>query len=269
MGDFTFVPTPSSSSAALFARWGETTRPRSNTMPPASASKQRRAVYSSRAQRGILFSPPLKWHNLGALTATIGLLTAYLLTRQRFAGQRASNSPRAELRNPGTVVGISLSLPSTCHPSRSPAQFHPDHMFCLPQYAGGCTFRHRHHEPDRQSLDEASLTLGARSFATLRRVVLPLLRPAIVASLVYSFVRAMTAVSAVIFLVSASTTWRRLILWAGSSRASSDRNCVFVSANLVMLLAIILIQILVGERRLGRALSRRPRSQLCGRQDRS
>ena len=37
----------------------------------------------------------------------------------------------------------------------------------------------------------------------MRRVVLPLLRPAIVAALVYSFVRAMTAVSAVIFLVTA------------------------------------------------------------------
>jgi iron(III) transport system permease protein len=48
-----------------------------------------------------------------------------------------------------------------------------------------------------------ALTLGARSFTTVRRIVLPLLRPAIVASLVYSFVRAMTAVSAVIFLVSA------------------------------------------------------------------
>ena len=54
-----------------------------------------------------------------------------------------------------------------------------------------------------KSLDEASHTLGARSATTLRRVVLPLLRPAIVASLVYSFVRAMTAVSAVIFLVTA------------------------------------------------------------------
>ena len=53
-----------------------------------------------------------------------------------------------------------------------------------------------------RSLDESSLTLGAGSFATLRRVVLPLLKPAIVAALVYSFVRAMTAISAVIFLVS-------------------------------------------------------------------
>ena len=53
-----------------------------------------------------------------------------------------------------------------------------------------------------RSLDESSLTLGAGSFATLRRVVLPLLKPAILAALVYSFVRAMTAISAVIFLVS-------------------------------------------------------------------
>ena len=34
-------------------------------------------------------------------------------------------------------------------------------------------------------------------------MVLPLLRPAILAALVYSFVRAMTAISAIIFLVSA------------------------------------------------------------------
>ena len=53
------------------------------------------------------------------------------------------------------------------------------------------------------SLDEASLMLRANSMTTLRRIILPLLRPAIVASLVYSFDRAMTSVSAVIFLVSA------------------------------------------------------------------
>ena len=54
-----------------------------------------------------------------------------------------------------------------------------------------------------RSLDEASLTLGARSLTTFRRVILPLLSPAMVAALVFSFVRAMTAISAVIFLVSA------------------------------------------------------------------
>ena len=54
-----------------------------------------------------------------------------------------------------------------------------------------------------KSLDEASMTLGARTATTVRRVVLPLLRPALVATLVFSFVHAMTAVSAIIFLVTA------------------------------------------------------------------
>ena len=38
---------------------------------------------------------------------------------------------------------------------------------------------------------------------TLREVILPLLRPAILATLVFSFTHAMTAVSAVIFLATA------------------------------------------------------------------
>ena len=45
--------------------------------------------------------------------------------------------------------------------------------------------------------------LRARPSTTLRRIIVPLLRPAIAVSLVYAFVRAMTSVSAIIFLVSA------------------------------------------------------------------
>ena len=52
------------------------------------------------------------------------------------------------------------------------------------------------------SLDDASATLRAGSFATLRRVILPLARPAVIAALVYSFISAMTSISAVIFLTS-------------------------------------------------------------------
>ena len=44
--------------------------------------------------------------------------------------------------------------------------------------------------------------MRAGSFTTLRRVVLPLLRPAIIAALVYGFISAMTSISAVIFLTS-------------------------------------------------------------------
>jgi iron(III) transport system permease protein len=87
----------------------------------------------------------------------------------------------------------------------------------------------------------------------MRRVVLPLLRPAIVASLVYSFVRAMTAVSAVIFLVTAeynmATTYIVGRVEAGEFGLAIAYSTVLI---LVMLVAILTIQFAVGERRLGR-----------------
>jgi iron(III) transport system permease protein len=104
-----------------------------------------------------------------------------------------------------------------------------------------------------KSLDEASLTLGARSFTTVRRIILPLLRPAIVASLVYGFVRAMTAVSAVIFLVSAEYNMATAYI-VGRVEAGEFGLAIAYSSVLIviMLLAISAIQLLVGERKLGR-----------------
>ncbi len=52
------------------------------------------------------------------------------------------------------------------------------------------------------SIEEASTILGANAGYSFRRISLPLLRNAFFSGLVYSFVRAITAVSAVIFLVS-------------------------------------------------------------------
>ena len=87
----------------------------------------------------------------------------------------------------------------------------------------------------------------------MRRVVLPLLRPAIVASLVYSFVRAMTAVSAIIFLVSAEYNMATAYI-VGRVEAGEFGLAIAYSSVLivVMLFAILLIQIAVGERKLGR-----------------
>ncbi|MGH3767222.1 MAG: ABC transporter permease [Pseudonocardiaceae bacterium] len=52
------------------------------------------------------------------------------------------------------------------------------------------------------SLEEASANLGASSAITFRRVVLPMIRPAVLTGLCYSFARSMTSVSAVVFLVT-------------------------------------------------------------------
>jgi iron(III) transport system permease protein len=56
------------------------------------------------------------------------------------------------------------------------------------------------------SIEEASNILGADAQLTFRRVTLPLILPAFLAGLIFSFTRHMTSLSAIIFLVSAR--WR-------------------------------------------------------------
>jgi iron(III) transport system permease protein len=104
-----------------------------------------------------------------------------------------------------------------------------------------------------RSLDEASLTLGANSATTVRRVILPILRPAIAVSMVYAFVRAITSVSAVIFLVSGEYNLATVYI-VGRAEYGEYGLAIVYSAVLIviMLLALIGIQAAVGERRIGR-----------------
>jgi iron(III) transport system permease protein len=189
------------------------------------------------------------------LTAAIGLLTAYLLTRQRFSGQRAFEfGTLLSFAIPGTVVGVSYILAFNVPPIEiTGTGFILVMCFVFRNMPVGVRSGIATLSQIDKSLDEASLTLGARSFTTMRRVVLPLLRPAVVASLVYSFVRAMTAVSAVIFLVTAeynmATTYIVGRVEAGEFGLAIAYSTVLI---LVMLVAIVAIQLAVGERRLGR-----------------
>ena len=52
------------------------------------------------------------------------------------------------------------------------------------------------------SLEEASTNLGANSFTTFRKIVLPMLKNSLSVSFVYAFMRSMNTLSTVIFLVS-------------------------------------------------------------------
>ncbi len=53
-----------------------------------------------------------------------------------------------------------------------------------------------------KSLEQASVNLGATSFGTFRRIVLPMLKNSLSVSFVYSFMKSMNTLSTVIFLVS-------------------------------------------------------------------
>jgi ABC-type sulfate transport system permease subunit len=109
-----------------------------------------------------------------------------------------------------------------------------------------------------KSLDEASTMLRAGTATTLRRVVLPLLKPALVAALVYSFVRSMTTVSAVIFLVTAENELATTYIIGRVGNGDYGVALAYCTVLIVLMsLATALIQFLVGERKLGRGAAPR------------
>jgi iron(III) transport system permease protein len=189
------------------------------------------------------------------LTAAIGLLTAYLLVRQRFAGKNAFEfTTMLSFAVPGTVIGVSYIVAFNVPPIElTGTGIILVLSFIFRNMPVGVRAGVASMAQLDKSLDEASLTLGANTWQTFRRIILPLLRPAILAALVYSFVRAMTAISAVIFLVSANYDMATSYIIGRVENADYGLAIAYSSVLiLVMLAAILLIQLLVGERRLGR-----------------
>ena len=189
------------------------------------------------------------------ITAALGLVAAYLLSRQRFAGQGLFEfATMLSFAVPGTVIGVSYILAFNVPPVElTGTALILVLCFVFRNMPVGVRAGIAAMSQLDKSLDEASLTLGARGWTTLRRIVLPLMKPAIVAALVYSFVRAAMTVSAVVFLVSAeyemATTYIINRVVNGDYGVALAYCAVLI---LVMALAIALIQWLVGARKLGR-----------------
>ena len=189
------------------------------------------------------------------LTASVGLLTAYLLVRQRFAGKAVFEfGTMLSFAIPGTVIGVSYILAFNVPPIElTGTGVILVLCFMFRNMPVGVRAGIAAMSQLDKSLDEASLTLGASSWTTACRVVLPLLRPAIVAALVFSFVRAITAISAVIFLVSAE--YHMATAFIINRVESGDFGLAIAYSSvliLVMLVAITMVQLVVGQRRIGR-----------------
>ena len=189
------------------------------------------------------------------LTTLIGIMTAWLVARQDFAGRNAFEfGTMLSFAIPGTVVGVSYVAAFNVPPvdiTGTAAILVICFVFRnmpVGMRAGLAAFA----QIDR-SMEEASQTMGAGGATTLRRVVLPLVKPAVFTALVYSFVTAMTAVSAVIFLVSArhnmATAYIMGRVEAGEYALAITYSTVLM---IVMIFCIVLIQLLVGARKLGR-----------------
>ena len=196
------------------------------------------------------------------LTAAVGLVTAYLLTRQSFAGKNAFEfGTMLSFAIPGTVIGVSYILAFNVPPIEiTGTGVILVISFIFRNMPVGVRAGIASMSQLDKSLDESSLTLGANSWQTFRHIILPLLRPAILAALVYSFVRAMTAISAVIFLVSARYDMATSYI-IGRVENNDYGLAIAYSTTLifVMLAAVGFLQLMVGRVQIGR------RTQLGGR----
>ena len=139
------------------------------------------------------------------LAGIIAMIAALLIVRKKFHGKRLLEMLlMTPFALPGTLVGISYILAFNRAPLilvGTAAIIVINYVIReLPVGIEGGVASLRQIDP---SIEEAATDLGADSATVFRTIVLPLVRPAFLSSLSYTFVRSMTAVSAVIFLISA------------------------------------------------------------------
>ncbi|WP_082506222.1 iron ABC transporter permease [Deinococcus sp. Leaf326] len=134
----------------------------------------------------------------------LSVVIAFLITRQKFFGRGFIElGSLLSFAVPGTVIGIGYVLALN-----SGFGYMTSTMLILviafvfrnmPVGIRSAVANLRQIDP---SLEEASTTLRASSVTTLWRVVMPLIRPALISAVVFAFVRSMTAISQIIFLIS-------------------------------------------------------------------
>ncbi len=142
------------------------------------------------------------------ITGILSMFIAYITTRKEFIGKNFMElTSMLTFAVPGTVVGIgyilSFNSPSVLMPitlTGSATIIITLLIFRnLPVGIRNGIAALNQIDP---SIEEASIDCGADSGTTFRRITLPMITPAFFSSLANSFVKSMTAISAIIFVVS-------------------------------------------------------------------
>lgn len=186
------------------------------------------------------------------LTTLMGVLIAYILTRKQFYGRGMIDFGTVLIfAIPGTVVGVAYILAF----NTPPIELTGTAVILIITMAirampvgirGGMSALSQ----ISTNLEEASLLQRAGSLKTIRSVLLPLLKSTIVSSMAYSFIRAMTTVSAVIFLATAgtdvATTYILSRVESGDTGVAVAYGSVLIST---MLIFTSLVQLVTGRSR--------------------
>ncbi len=192
------------------------------------------------------------------LTAFMGILIAYVTTRRRFRGRAIIDfGSMISFAIPGTVIGVSYIIAFNTPPIEiTGSALILIICFVFRNMPVGIRAGISALSQIDQSLEEASLTQRAGTFRTVFSVVLPLLRPAIMSACVYSFIRSITSVSAVIFLVTAETNVGTTYILARVEDGDYGVSVAYGTVLIVTMLAVtILINLVIGKSRVERQMA--------------
>jgi iron(III) transport system permease protein len=181
------------------------------------------------------------------VAAVVGLLIAYFVARSRMPGRGTldfvANLP---LAIPGTVIGLAFGLAFNHKPllltGTAAIIIIAFTVRSLPYAIRSAVAAF---DQLNRSLDEASTNMGATAGQTLWRVLVPLVRPAVTAGMVFTFTRSVTTLSAVIFVVSPH--WS---LVTPAILSQMDRGDVGEAAALSVILVLLVLLVIHGVPRL-------------------
>jgi iron(III) transport system permease protein len=200
------------------------------------------------------------------IAGILAMIIAFLVVRKNFPGRRLMELiSLLTFAVPGTVVGIGYILAFN-EPVRIFKQ-----LAILPCLTGTAwiiilVFVFRNLAVGVQTgiaelqqidpcIEEASTDLGADSAVTFRRITLPLISPAFYSGLAFTFVKCMTAISAVIFVVSGKWNLITIAILGAVDNADLSQAAAFSVVVIIFILAALsLIQMLVGRIGQGRKI---------------
>ncbi len=176
----------------------------------------------------------------------MGMLIAFLVVRRQFMGRNLVDFTSVlGLAVPGTVVGIGFILAFNqpmlggLIPKLTGTALIIILAYVVRCVPGSVRSGVAALQQVDTAMEEASASLGASSVTTFRRITMPLIRPAFLTGLIYSFARSMTSLSAIIFLVM--PRWR--IMTAQILNEAETGRFGNAAAYCVVLIAIVLAAI--------------------------
>ena len=174
-------------------------------------------------------------------TGILAMIIAFLVVRKNFIGKKSMEFvSMLSFAVPGTVVGIGYIL----------AFNKPPFLLTGTGLILVLCFIFRNMPVGIESgvaalsqidpaIEEAATNLGADSTHIFRDITLPLIQPAFFAGLSYSFIRCMTAVSAIIFLVSARWNHLTILILSETEIMRLGPACVLCTVLIIVVLVAI------------------------------